>query len=112
MTSQVLEKLKSVEARYEELTRLISDATVQADPPTYRKHMKALADIEDLVDRYRQYAKTTESISETRELAESGDAEMKALAAEEIRSLETSAAALEKEIQHLLIPKDPNDDRN
>ena len=112
MTPQVLEKLKSVEAKYEELTRLISDASVQADPPTYRKHSKALSELEDLVDRYRQYTKAAQAIADARELAESGDAEMKALAADEIRSLETVATGLEKEIQHLLIPKDPNDDRN
>ena len=112
MTPQVLEKLKSVEAKYEELTRLISDASVQADPPTYRKHSKALAEVEELVDRYRQYKKTAQAITDARELAESGDNEMKALAADEIRSLEGVAAGLEQEIQQLLIPKDPNDDRN
>ena len=53
MTPQAHEKLKSVAARYEELTRLVSDPAVQADPPTYRTHAKALAEIEPLVEHYR-----------------------------------------------------------
>jgi peptide chain release factor 1 len=112
MTPQVREKLKSVEARYEELTQLISDAKVQADPPTYRTHSKALAEMQDLVDRSREYTRTEHAVADARELALSGDAEMKQLAAEEIRTLELELERLEKDIQHLLVPKDPNDDRN
>lgn len=112
MTPQVLDKLRFVEARYEELTRLISDASVQADPPTYRTHSKALAEMQDLVDRYREYKVATQSLADTRELANAGDADMKELAAEEIRALEAQIAALESEMQTLLIPKDPNDNRN
>ena len=55
MTPQVLDKLKSVSARYEQLMRLVSDATVQADPPTYRTHTKALAEIQPLVDKFREH---------------------------------------------------------
>ena len=112
MTPQVLDKLRFVEARYEELTRLISDASVQADPPTYRTHSKALAEMQDLVDRYREYKVATQSLADTRELANAGDADMKELAAEEIRALEAQIAALDSEMQTLLIPKDPNDNRN
>ena len=112
MTPQVLDKLRFVEARYEELTRLISDASVQADPPTYRTHTKALAEMQDLVDRYRDYKVAAQSLAETRELASAGDAEMKELAADEIRTLEAQMSALEAEMQTLLIPKDPNDNRN
>ena len=55
MTPQVLEKLKSVAARYEELTRLVSDPAVQADQPTYRTHSKALAELQETVDRFREF---------------------------------------------------------
>src|SRR5262245_59306446 len=112
MTPQVRQKLKSIDARYEELTRLISDAAVQADPPTYRTHSKALAEMQDVVDRYHEYLRGEQAIADARELAASGDAEMQALAAEEIGTLEASLATLEKDIQQLLVPKDPNDDRN
>ena len=51
MTPQVFDKLKSIAARYEELTRLVSDPAVQADPPTYRTHAKELAELQETVDR-------------------------------------------------------------
>ena len=57
MTRQVRDKLRAVAARYEELTRLMSDPAVQADPPTYRTHAKALAEAEPLVDCLREYEK-------------------------------------------------------
>ena len=112
MTPQVLGKLKAVEARYEALTGLISDAAVQADPPTYRAHSKELAEIQDLVDRFREYSQIQQSVSEARELAAAGDAELAALAAEELKTLETRGEGLEQEMQRLLVPRDPNDDRN
>jgi len=112
MTPQVLGKLKAVEARYEALTGLISDAAVQADPQTYRTHTKELAEIQDLVDRFREYTRVQQSVTEARELAAAGDAEMAALAAEEMKTLDAQADSLEQEMQRLLVPRDPNDDRN
>ncbi len=112
MTPQVIEKLKSVAARYESLMSLVGDPAVQADPPTYRKHTKELADLEPLVDAHRRYAQLAEELAGTREVAASGDAEMRALAEDEIEQLETALAALENDIKILLVPKDPNDDRN
>src|SRR5215216_1683768 len=112
MTPQILEKLKSVEARHGELMRLVSDASVQADPPTYRTHSKALAELQELVDAYHAYLGVQQAAAEARELAASGDTEMQELAAEEMSGLSARADALEHDIQRLLIPKDPNDDRN
>jgi peptide chain release factor 1 len=112
MTPQVLGKLKSVEARYEALTGLISDAAVQADPPTYRAHSKELAELQDLVDRFREYSRLQQAAADAREMAAGGDAELAALAAEEIQTIEARANALEQEMQRLLVPRDPNDDRN
>ncbi len=112
MTPQVLGKLTAVEARYEALTGLISDAAVQADPPTYRAHSKELAEIQELVDRFREYTKVQQSATEARELAAAGDVELAALAAEEMKALDAQAEALEQEMQRLLVPRDPNDDRN
>ena len=112
MTPQVLGKLKSVEARYETLAGLVSDAAVQADPPTYRAHSRELAELQDLVDRFREYTKVQQSASEARELAAGGDADLAALAAEELTGLEARVAVLEQEMQRLLVPRDPNDDRN
>jgi peptide chain release factor 1 len=112
MTPQVHEKLKSIAARYETLMALVGDAAVQADPPTYRKHTKELADLEPLVEAHRRHTQLAGELAGTREVAASGDAEMKALAEDEIERLEATLAALENQIKVLLVPKDPNDDRN
>jgi peptide chain release factor 1 len=112
MTPQVLEKLKAVEARYEELTRLVSDPAVQADPPTYRTHSKALFEMQDTVDRFREFQAADRELREAQELAGSGDAELRELAAEEIAGLQKRLDALDVELRALLVPKDPNDDRN
>jgi peptide chain release factor 1 len=112
MTPQVLEKLKSNEARYEELTKLVSDSAVQADPATYRKHAKALAELQPLIDAYRERQRVDAQLVEARELAASGDADMKALANEEIPGLTTKLVSLDESIRTLLVPKDPNDERN
>jgi peptide chain release factor 1 len=112
MTPQVLDKLKSITGQYDHLTRLVSDPAVQADPPTYRTHSKALADMQDLVDRFREFQQIERELAETREVAGSADPDMRALAEEEIPRLEARVSALDEEIRMLLVPKDPNDDRN
>src|SRR4029079_4988137 len=112
MNPQVLEKLRSLHARYEELMRLVSDPAVQADPPTYRTHTKALPELEPLADRYQKMKQAKHQLADAREMAASGDAELKALADEEIKRLEPALASLFNEARVMLIPKDPNDDRN
>jgi peptide chain release factor 1 len=112
MTPQVRDKLRAVEARYDELTRLMSDPAVQADPPTYRTHAKALAEAEPLVDCLREYEKAERELADAREVAASGDAGLRELAEEEMPALERKLADLEQQAKMLLIPKDPNDDRN
>jgi len=111
MTPQVHEKLKSLERRYAELVELVSDPAVLADPSTYRTHSKALADLQPLIDKKREHEKVHRDLEETRELAASGDAELSALA-DEIPGLESRLAQIERDIELLLVPKDPNDDRS
>ena len=112
MTPQVIEKLKSVAARYEELTQLLSDPAVLGDPRAYRTHSKEFAEIKPLVERYREYDQSNRELTEAREMAASGDAELGALAADEIRKLEPKLTVLADEIRVLLVPRDPNDDRD
>jgi len=112
MTPQVIEKLRATDARYEELTRLVSDPKVQADAQAYRTHSKAIAELQPLVDSYHEYQKLERELSDTREMAASDDEALKALAREELPGLDVRVAALEKRIQELLVPKDPNDERN
>jgi peptide chain release factor 1 len=112
MTPHVRDKLKSVADRYDELTRLVSDSAVQADARAYRTHAKELAEIEPIVERFRDYVKDERELAEAKDLIASGDAEMRALADEDVRRLEPKLATLEGELRALLVPRDPNDDRN
>ncbi len=106
------DKLERVEQRYQTLMGLVSDAAVQADPAEYRAHTKALAEIQPLVDRFRDYKTVEKEIGQARELAGGDDPEMQALAEQELRELGARREALLAEIKVLLLPKDPNDERN
>jgi len=112
MTGPMLDKLKTLAARYDELAALLGDATVQADPPTYRTHSKAFAEIEPTVDCFREIQQVERELSDARELAAASDPDIQALAADEIRGLEARLASLEERVRVLLVPKDPNDNRN
>ena len=108
----MLDKLLSVESKYNELLTLLGDATVQADPSQYRTHAKALAEIESIVEKFREYKAVVSEITQAEELAAGDDAEMQALAQEELPGLKARAESLLNEIKVLLIPKDPNDEKN
>ena len=108
----MLDKLNSVEANYEELTALLSTPSVQADSNEYRKHAKALAEIEPLVEKTREYKAVLKEIEQAEDLMKSGDADMRELAEEELRGLKERRDALVTEIKILLVPKDPNDQKN
>jgi peptide chain release factor 1 len=108
----MIDKLTSVEARYTDLMGKLADPAVQADSSQYRTYAKALAEIEPLVERFRRFKTVTTQIAQAQELATSGDADMRELAQEELRELEAKRDTLENEIKVLLLPKDPNDERN
>jgi len=108
----MLDKLIAVEAKYDELLALLGDAAVQADPPKYRTHAKALAEIEPIVEKFREYKAVVAEITQAEELAAGDDTEMQALAQEELPGLKARAEALISEIKVLLVPKDPNDEKN
>jgi peptide chain release factor 1 len=108
----MLDKLNAIERRHDELLTLLGDPAVQSDQAEYRKHAKALADIQPLVDRFTEYKTVVREIAQTDELARAGDAEMRELAQEELRGLEQRRDALLAEMKVLLVPKDPNDEKN
>jgi len=110
--SELLEKLKSVEARYDELMHRIADPAVQADLAEYRTATKALSDIQELVEQSRRYRALLDELAQARELAAGDDADMRALAAEELPQLEQEEQALLQSIKTLLVPRDPNDEKN
>src|SRR6266540_3720243 len=98
----MFDKLTAEERRYEELMHLLGTAEVQSDPSEYRKHAKALADVEPLVERFREYKALVTDIAQTEELAAGGDADMRDLAREELKSLIARRDALLSEIKILL----------
>ena len=108
----MLDKLTSIEHRYTELASLLAEPTVQGDPSEYRKHARALADIEPTVERFREYKHVAAELDQAQELARSGDAEMRVLAQEELTNLGVRRDALLQELKLLLVPKDPNDEKN
>jgi len=107
----MIDKLNSVEAKYGELLQRLADPTVQADPAQYRTSAKALAEIEPLVEKFRDFKSVLTQIAQSQELMES-DPDMRELAQEELRTLEARRDALDAEIKILLLPKDPNDEKN
>ena len=83
----MIDKLAGEEQRYEELMRLLGTSEVQSDPSEFRKHAKALAELEPLVQRFREYKAVVHDLAGAEELAASGDADMRDMAKEEMRSL-------------------------
>ncbi|MFN7979853.1 MAG: peptide chain release factor 1 [Vicinamibacterales bacterium] len=108
----MFDKLAAVEGRYEALAAAMSSPEVQGDANEYRKQAKALAEIEPLVMAYRDYRGVEAQLKDAQDLAASGDAEMAALAADEIKGLTARQEQLLGEIKILLLPKDPNDEKN
>jgi peptide chain release factor 1 len=108
----MFDKLTAVEQRYDELVHLLGTTEVQSDPSEYRKHAKAASEIELLVDRFREYKNVVRHVAQTEELAASADPDMRELAQEELKSLVATRDGLLGELKVLLIPKDPNDEKN
>lgn len=109
----MLEKLLKVEARYEELTRALADPQVIGDRERYRLSAKEQAELEPIVKCYRELRKVTEELFDSRQLLqESDDAELRKLAAGEVSLLSEREEKLQKELTVLLLPKDPNDEKN
>ncbi|MCU1347322.1 MAG: prfA [Acidobacteria bacterium] len=108
------EKLDEIEQRYEELQRKSSDPSVLTDVAAYRDTMKALAEIQEVVGRFRELKAVEKGLAETREMLstlKNGD-DLRELAELELAELEAKQPLLEQEIRVLLQPKDPNDEKN
>ncbi|HEY3135678.1 MAG TPA: peptide chain release factor 1 [Blastocatellia bacterium] len=109
----MLEKLEAIEEKYEELTQQLSDHELLADQSRYARVAKQHRDLEEVVQKYREFKSLDRGISQTRELLESEtDAEMVNLARTELGELEQRLAKVEEDLRLLLTPKDPNDEKN
>jgi len=109
---QYLRKLDEIEARYEELNHLLADVQVIADPERYRKTAKAAAEIEAIVAKYRDWRRVTRDLEEARALLAESDPGLREMAEEEVDRLTPERGRLEEELHLLLLPKDPNDEKN
>ncbi len=105
-------KLESVLKRYNELERLLSDPATASDRVKFVEYSKERAQLEEMVEKYIEYKKLSKEIEENSELLKSSDEELRELAKEELDRLKELKPKLEEELKILLIPKDPNDDKN
>ena len=109
----LLDKLKSVEQTFQELTHRLADPDIATNPDELQKIAKARSSLEETVMTYRKWQETIEELAGAKEiLKEAIDPEMKEMASMEISELEDQIEQLEKRLKVLLLPKDPNDDKN
>ncbi len=107
------DRLEQIEARYEELTKALSSPEIVQDSGKYQKTAKAHSELAPIVEKFREYKDLKKGIADTREmLAHETDAEMKQMAQDELQALEQRMALVEQDLKVLLIPKDPNDEKN
>src|SRR5438067_2956981 len=109
----MFERLDQIEARYEELTHALASPEIISDSSKYQKAAKAHSEIAPVVEKYREYKDLKKGIAESKAvLADEKDSEMRAYAQEELSKLEERIGTVEQELKLLLLPKDPNNEKN
>ena len=109
----MIERLEAVQARYNELTELVFDPGLSKDPKRYKDVMRERAHLEELVAAFADYKKLLSDLDGARTIVkEEADPELRDMAREELKELESTKDALEERVNFLLIPRDPLDDKN
>ena len=109
----MFDKLDFILGKYEELSKKVSDPDVIADQPVWQRHIKEMGEMEPIVKKYREYKSAKEGIDDAKEILDlEDDAELKEMAKLELSELEEGIAEIEDELKVLLLPKDPNDEKN
>jgi len=109
----MFERLEQIEARYDELNEALASPAIVGDSARYQKTAKAHSEISPIVEKYREYKDLRQGIAESKAvLADEKDADMRAYAQEELDKLEARMTAVEEELKVLLLPKDPNDEKD
>src|SRR5579871_3272276 len=109
----MFERLNQIEAKYDELTKALSSPEVIGDSSRYQKTAKAHSEVAEIVEKYREYKDLTRGIEESKAMvAEESDAELRAYAQEELTRLGERLTQVENDLKALLVPKDPNDEKN
>lgn len=112
MKASILEKLDTLEERYVEVGALLSDSGIISDQNKFRELSREYAELEPVIDCYSEFRKAQANLDEAKSLLKDGDADMREMAKEEIEINEAAVAELEIELQKLLLPKDPRDNKN
>ena len=108
----MFDKLDFILQKYEELSLKVSDPDIINNQPLWQKYIKEMGEMEPIVNKYKEYKKAKGGIAEAKEMLDSGDDELKELAKMELSVLEDKIPAMEEELKVLLLPKDPNDEKN
>src|SRR5215831_14682558 len=109
---QYQQKLDDIERRFEDLTAQMADPAVINDAAQYRKVSKTHSDLTELVAKYREWKEANKNLAEARPMLEETDPDLRSMAQEEVARLEPMLAQYEQELKVLLLPKDPNDEKN
>lgn len=108
----MFDKLDFILEKYEELSLKVSDPDIINNQKLWQKHIKEMGEMEPIVNKYREYKKAKEAVAEAREMLDSGDAELRELAKMEMAEYEDQIPEMEEQLKILLLPKDPNDEKN
>ena len=108
----MFEKLSAVEVQYQELMARLGTVEMQSDPAEYRKAAKQLSELEPLVEKFQEYKVVLKDIEGAEEMARGTDADMRDMAQDELKALGAKRDAILEQLKVLLVPKDPNDEKN
>jgi len=109
---QFAQKLAQLEKRFDELTQFMADPAVISDADQYRKITKEQAELSEIVGKYREWKDVEDSLSQARAMLQEKDPDLRAMAEEEVARQEPELTRIEEAIKILLLPKDPNDEKN
>src|SRR5579864_1556153 len=109
---QFSQRLDDMEKRFEELTAQMADPAVINDGESYRKIAKSRSELEEIVNKYREYKNDDRNLQEARGMLAETDPELRQMAQDEVQRLEPELVRIEGELKILLLPKDPNDEKN
>lgn len=108
----MFDKLDFITEKYDELAQKVSDPEIINNQPVWQKHVKEMGEMEPIVKKYKEYKKAKSDLVGAKEMLEEGDEEMRELAKMEISELEETIGQQEEDLKVLLLPKDPNDEKN
>jgi len=109
---QFVQRLDQLEKRFDELTNQMADPAVISDSDQYRKITKAHSDLSEIASKYRSWKKVDDSLVQARQMLAEPDPELRAMAEQEVAALEPEKLRIEEDLKILLLPKDPNDEKN